>query len=75
MKDVPMICRPRTSTIALSFTLALLTLPVGPALAQTDPKFEFAKPEAVKTVEWKDDVPRALAWSLDAHLRRRCGGR
>jgi hypothetical protein len=55
-----MICRPRTSTIALSFTLALLSLPVGPALAQTDPKFEFAKPEAVKTVEWKAQAKGGL---------------
>jgi hypothetical protein len=54
------ICSARASAIALSFTLALLTLAAGPALAQTDPKFEFAKPEAVKTVEWKAQAKGGL---------------
>src|SRR5258708_3739517 len=54
------ICSPSTSTIALPFTFALLTFVAGPALAQTDPKFEFGKAEAVKTVEWKAQAKGGL---------------
>jgi len=54
------ISRLRTGTFALSFTLALLSSTAGTALAQTDPKFEFGKPEAVKTVEWKAQAKGGL---------------
>jgi hypothetical protein len=39
--------------IALAFAAGLYTAAAAPAFAQTDPKFEFAKPEEVTAVEWK----------------------
>ena len=44
----------RFGTVVLSFAIALVSVQLArPAAAQTNPKFEFAKPEEVKAVEWK----------------------
>jgi len=46
---------------ALGFALVTLILLVSRgAAAQSDPKFDFGKPEAVKTVEWKSQVKGGL---------------
>jgi hypothetical protein len=46
--------RSRLETVMLSFAVGLMSLQLArPAAAQTNPKFEFAKPEEVKVVEWK----------------------
>ena len=39
----------------------LLTLASGPARGQSDPKFSFGAPEAVKTVEWKAQAKGGFA--------------
>jgi len=44
----------RRDASALAIFLAFLALlAAAPAHAQKDPKFDFGKPEEVKTVEWK----------------------
>jgi hypothetical protein len=48
------ISRSRFGTVIVSFAVGLISLQLArPAAAQTNPKFEFAKPEEVKIVEWK----------------------
>ncbi|MBC8133650.1 MAG: DUF481 domain-containing protein, partial [Deltaproteobacteria bacterium] len=46
----------RPGAIGISFQLGLASLAMSvahPVAAQTTPKYEFAKPEEVKSVEWK----------------------
>jgi hypothetical protein len=51
----------RASAVGIAFTVGLLSLlPARPAPAQTTPKFEFAKPEEVKSVEWKAQAKGGL---------------
>jgi hypothetical protein len=42
-------------------SVALLALASGPARGQSDPKFSFGAPEAVKTVEWKAQAKGGFA--------------
>jgi Protein of unknown function, DUF481 len=52
---------PRASIVGISFAFGLLSLsPARPASAQANPKFEFGKPEAFKTVEWKAQAKGGL---------------
>jgi hypothetical protein len=46
--------------LARAVTLLAIALSARAAAAQSDPKFEFGKPEAVKTVEWKSQVKGGL---------------
>ena len=39
--------------IPVAFAAALLCAAAAPAVAQTDPKFEFATPHEAEKVEWK----------------------
>ena len=63
--------------------MTLVFLLAGEAFAQTPPKFEYAKPEAVKEVEWKATAQagliltsgnsRSTALSASADLSRKAG--
>ena len=75
----------RVGTVIISFAVALTSLQLArPAAAQTTPKFEFAKPEEVKVVEWKAQAKggvlvttgnsRTTNGSLGASASRKEGG-
>lgn len=72
-------------TVFISFAVGLISLQLArPAAAQTNPKFEFAKPEEVKVVEWKAQAKggvlvttgnsRTTNGSLGATASRKEGG-